>query len=98
MAFIGSVPEDGAKGETARWYAADRDQRGYLPNYSKVFSHRPAAYAAWKELGGAISGAMDPRRYELATLAAAKVLRSSYCWPTARSWPSGSSAPSGRSR
>jgi uncharacterized peroxidase-related enzyme len=50
-----------------------------LPNYTKVFGQRPAVYAAWKQLGGAIGGAMDKRRYELATLAAAKVLRSSYC-------------------
>ena len=79
MTFIDTIPEDDAEGATADWYAADREQLGYLPNYTKVFGHRPAAYAAWKQLGGAVGGAMDPRRYELATLAAAKVLRSSYC-------------------
>jgi uncharacterized peroxidase-related enzyme len=79
VTFIDTIPEDDAEGATADWYAADREQLGYLPNYTKVFGHRPAAYAAWKQLGGAVGGAMDPRRYELATLAAAKVLRSSYC-------------------
>ena len=44
-----------------------------------MFGRRPAVYGAWKQLGGAVSGAMDPRRYELATVAAARVLRSSYC-------------------
>jgi alkylhydroperoxidase family enzyme len=35
--------------------------------------------AAWGELNGAIKAGMDLRRYELATLAAARRLRSSYC-------------------
>ena len=78
MTFIETIPEDEAEGATAHWYAADRERLGYVPNYAKVFGQRPAAYAAWKQLGGAIVGAMGPRRYELATLAAAKVLRSSY--------------------
>jgi uncharacterized peroxidase-related enzyme len=79
VTFIETIPEDDAEGAAADWYAADRERLGYLPNYTKVFGQRPAVYAAWKQLGGAIGGAMDPRRYELATLAAAKVLRSSYC-------------------
>ena len=79
MTFIETIPEDEAEGATAHWYAADRERLGYLPNYTKVFGERPAVYAAWKQLGGAIGGAMDKRRYELATLAAARVLRSSYC-------------------
>jgi alkylhydroperoxidase family enzyme len=36
-------------------------------------------YAAWQGLNAAIKGGMDLRRYELATLAAALRLRSSYC-------------------
>lgn len=79
MTFIDTIPEDDAEGATADWYTADRERFGYLPNYTKVFGHRPAVYAAWKQLSGAIVGAMGPRRYELATLAAARVLRSSYC-------------------
>jgi len=35
--------------------------------------------AAWGELNAAIKAGMDLRRYELATLAAARRLRSSYC-------------------
>ena len=34
---------------------------------------------AWQQLNGAIKAGMDLRRYELATLAAAQRLRSSYC-------------------
>src|SRR6266851_1142422 len=48
-------------------------------NYERAFEQRPAVYAAWGQLNGAIKAGMDLRRYELATLAAARRLRSSYC-------------------
>jgi uncharacterized peroxidase-related enzyme len=48
-------------------------------NYERAFANRPEIYAAWAQLNGAIKARMDPRRYELATLAAAQRLRSSYC-------------------
>jgi uncharacterized peroxidase-related enzyme len=48
-------------------------------NYERQFIERPEVLAAWVELNGAIKGGMDLRRYELATLAAARRLRSSYC-------------------
>lgn len=50
-----------------------------VPNHGAAFGHRPAIYAAWQQLNGAIKESMDLRRYELATLAAARRLRSSYC-------------------
>jgi uncharacterized peroxidase-related enzyme len=48
-------------------------------NYERAFADRPDVYAAWAQLNGAIRAGMDLRRYELATLAAARRLRSSYC-------------------
>jgi alkylhydroperoxidase family enzyme len=48
-------------------------------NHERAFAERPEVYAAWGELNGAIKAGMDLRRYELATLAAARRLRSSYC-------------------
>jgi uncharacterized peroxidase-related enzyme len=48
-------------------------------NYERAFVQHPAVYAAWAQLNGAIKAGMDLRRYELATLAAARRLRSSYC-------------------
>ncbi len=48
-------------------------------NYERAFAERPEVYAAWAQLNGAIKAGMDLRRYELATLAAARRLRSSYC-------------------
>jgi uncharacterized peroxidase-related enzyme len=49
------------------------------PNHKAAFATRPGILAAWQQLNGAIKESMDLRRYELATLAAAKRLRSSYC-------------------
>src|SRR3954466_11781711 len=48
-------------------------------NFERAFEERPEVYAAWQQLNGAIKAGMDLRRYELATLAAARRLRSSYC-------------------
>lgn len=79
MAFIETVPEEQASPAVARMYEADRTSTGTLPNYTRAFSHRPDVYAAWKQLGAALRQNMDARRYELATLAAARRLRSSYC-------------------
>src|SRR5436190_23711721 len=48
-------------------------------NLERAFDDRPEVYAAWVQLNTAIKAGMDLRRYELATLAAARRLRSSYC-------------------
>jgi uncharacterized peroxidase-related enzyme len=79
MPFINVVPEDQATGALAAMYETDRQTFGYLPNLTKGFSLRPDVYAAWRQLNGAVKANMDLRRYELATVAAAKRLRSSYC-------------------
>ena len=79
MTFIETVPEGEASGDVTRMYETDREAFGHLPNFTRAFSHRPAVYAAWRELNGAIKAGMDLRRYELATVAAARRLRSTYC-------------------
>jgi alkylhydroperoxidase family enzyme len=48
-------------------------------NMERAFESRPEVFAAWQQLNGAIKAGMDLRRYELATLAAARRLHSSYC-------------------
>jgi uncharacterized peroxidase-related enzyme len=50
-----------------------------VTNFERAFAQRPEVFAAWQQLNGAIKAGMDLRRYELATLAAARRLRSSYC-------------------
>ncbi len=52
---------------------------GVATNFERAFAERPEVLAAWQQLNGAIKAGMDLRRYELATLAAARRLRSSYC-------------------
>lgn len=79
MTFIDTVSEDQATGAVAAMYETDRQVFGHVPNFTKGFSLRPEVYAAWRQLNGAIKANMDLRRYELATLAAARRLRSSYC-------------------
>jgi alkylhydroperoxidase family enzyme len=48
-------------------------------NQERAFAERLDVQRAWVELNTAIKANMDLRRYELATLAAARRLRSSYC-------------------
>ncbi|MBX9244724.1 carboxymuconolactone decarboxylase family protein [Actinotalea ferrariae] len=79
MSWIREPRDDELTEAAAAARAADVAHRGYVPNYNRVFAHRPEAYAAWGSLAGAIKGSMGVRRYELATLAAALRLRSSYC-------------------
>src|SRR5690348_9560739 len=79
MTFIETVAAGDATGATAELYAAEEEVFGFLPNLVQAFSLRPEVYFAWKQLNGAVKGGMDLRRYELATIAAARELRSSYC-------------------
>lgn len=79
MAFIEPVSEQDAPAAAAALYETDREAFGHVPNFARAFSHRPDVYAAWRQLNGAIKAGMDLRRYELATVAAARRLRSSYC-------------------
>jgi uncharacterized peroxidase-related enzyme len=79
MTFIETVPEEAASGDVAGYYDADLKDFGCVRNLTAVFSHAPEVLAAWQQLNGAIKSRMDLRRYELATLAAARRLRSSYC-------------------
>jgi uncharacterized peroxidase-related enzyme len=79
MTFIETVPPATAAGSVADLYESDRAAFGHLPNFTRAFSLRPDVYAAWRQLNAAIKADMDLRRYELATVAAARRLRSSYC-------------------
>ena len=79
MTFIETVSESQATGAVADMYQRDREAYGELPNFTRAFSRRPGVYAAWRQLNEAIKANMDLRRYELATLAAARRIGSSYC-------------------
>ena len=77
--FIETIPEDAATGATADYYEHQRKSWGFLPNYAGAFGHRPDVAEAWNTLNLAVRGGMDRRRFELATIAAARALRSTYC-------------------
>ena len=79
MAFINTIPEEQAPTHVKLMYEENIAEMGYLPNYVRVFSHRPQVLEAWGNLLNSIHSDMDIRRYELVTLAAARALGSSYC-------------------
>jgi uncharacterized peroxidase-related enzyme len=79
MAFVHTVPVDRASGDVHAMYSRIEATVGYVPNYAKLFSHRPQVMATWAAFLASIRGNMDPRRYELVTLAAARALQCSYC-------------------
>jgi uncharacterized peroxidase-related enzyme len=79
MPFINTIPENQAPVEVEQMYEKNLEEKGYIPNYCRVFSHRPKVLAAWGNLLGSIRSNMETRRYELVTIAAARALKSSYC-------------------
>lgn len=79
MAFISTIPEKQAPDEVKKMYDQNLEKQGYIPNYSRVFSHRPKVMDAWAGLLRAIKSNLDTRRFELITLAAARALKNSYC-------------------
>ncbi len=79
MAFISTIPEEQAPDEVKRMYDQNLEKQRYIPNYSRVFSHRPQVMEAWAGLLRSIKSNMDTRRFELVTLATALALKNSYC-------------------
>ena len=77
--FIETVPEENAEGELGTYYQQQRGAWGFLPNYAAAFSTRPDVAAAWNGLNKAVRDGMDRRRFEIATIAAARALGSTYC-------------------
>ena len=79
MTFIRTIPPSEAEGPVREMYEQARARFGYLPNWAQAFSLRPAVMAGWGALLRSIQSNLPVRTYELATLAAARALRSSYC-------------------
>jgi uncharacterized peroxidase-related enzyme len=79
MAFIRTIPPHEATDAVRDMYQRQQAAYGYVPNYAKVFSHRPEVMERWAKLLAAIRRPVDPRRFELITFAAARALRNSYC-------------------
>jgi uncharacterized peroxidase-related enzyme len=79
MTFINTIPEQEASGDVLEMYQRLQGSRDYLPNYARVFCHRPELMQAWSALQATVQKTIDHRRYELVTLAAARQIQSSYC-------------------
>ena len=79
MTFIRPIPPSAAEGTVLEMYEKVRAEHGHIPNWAGAFSLRPKVRAGWVALVGSIRENLSLRRYELATLAAARALKSSYC-------------------
>lgn len=79
MSYIETIAPEKAEGEVREMYQRQEAHFGYLPNYARVFCHRPEVMNAWAALIATIRRPMEARRYELVTLAAARALGNSYC-------------------
>lgn len=77
--FIDTVPEDSASGTLAEFYQQQKGAWGFLPDFAQAFSTRPDVAMAWTTLNKTVREGMDRRRFEIATIAAARALRSTYC-------------------
>jgi uncharacterized peroxidase-related enzyme len=77
--FIETVPEESATGVLAEFYQQQRNAWGFLPNFAGAFSTRPEVAVAWNGLNKSVRDGMDRRRFEIATIGAARALRSTYC-------------------
>jgi uncharacterized peroxidase-related enzyme len=80
MAFIDTTnhaPE--LADEVRTMYARQQAHYGYIPNYAKVFCHRPEMMGLWAQLLSGAKRHMSKRHYELTTFAAAHALRSTLC-------------------
>ena len=79
MAFIRTIPPAQAEGPVRDMYDQVRERFGYVTNWAQAFSLRPGVRDGWTALLKSIQSNLPVRTYELATLAAARALRCSYC-------------------
>jgi uncharacterized peroxidase-related enzyme len=79
MAFIETTAPEAAEGAVAAMYLRQQHAWGFVPNYAKVFCHRPEVLARWGQLLTEIRRPSDKRRFELVTFAAAHALGNSAC-------------------
>ena len=79
MAFIKTIRAAEATSEALDMYRRQEDHWGYIPNYAKVFSHRPEVMARWGRLLAEIRRPAADRRFERVTFVVARELKHSSC-------------------
>jgi len=77
--FIQTVPMESASGALTEFYSQQESAWGFLPNFAQAFATRPDVAKAWGLLNTTVRNGMDRRRFEIATIGAARALRSTYC-------------------
>ena len=76
MAFIRTIPEEEATGKLKELYDETLKNYGFDTGVS-AFSLRPEVREAYQNLLKTIRSFIDPRHYELATIATTSILRMS---------------------
>ena len=79
MPFIKTTRPEDADDAVSAMYARQQGAWGYIPNYAKVFCHRPEVMARWGQLLAEIKRPMDRRTFEMVTFVAAHELRNTAC-------------------
>jgi len=79
MSFIETIAPVEARDAVLAMYQRQQAAWGYVPNYAKVFCHRPQVLARWGQLLAEIKRPMDKRCFELVTFVSAHELRNSAC-------------------
>ena len=79
MPFIKTTSPEHASDTVADMYDRQQAAWGYVPNYAKVFCHRPEVMARWGRLLAEIKRPMERRTFELVTFVAAHELRNTAC-------------------
>lgn len=77
--FISVEPTPDAAHRWADYLQSQRNSWGFVPNYTAAFAGRADVAAAWNALILTIRDGMDRHRFEIATIAAARARRSTYC-------------------
>ena len=79
MAFIDTISPAEARDEVRAMYAREEEDWGFVPDYARVFCHRPRVMERWSDLLTEIRRPVDAYRIELVTFAAAYESRHSPC-------------------
>src|SRR5207237_7738214 len=78
-ALVRRLPPSRGEGPVREVCREARARFGFVPNWAQAFSLRPGVRDGWAALLKSIQSNLPVRAYELATFAAARALRSSYC-------------------
>jgi uncharacterized peroxidase-related enzyme len=79
MSFIETTDPRDATGAVADLYQRLQGGQECLPNYARVFCHRPEVMAPLATLQDTLKQQLDPRLWALISVAVAREINSSYC-------------------